>query len=270
MIALEPNPLQTDVVPVTKLVSTVPGGYKWRSLMNILMDILFVVSTGLLQLGFSILPAVAYGPVTAALYFVFLYLFRYVYVHEIGDAGSPLFKRVTSKIPAFFQNGLNLFFGLVMAAFPGLLLVLCWFAATPDFSLDTVHPLITAGLGMVSVFFITINAVVFFHCSEENGSRPVNGRFFPKPGPRFDRILRRFIIPVLSAAAGCSISGISLIVERQVNDPVFLLFLTLAAFIPFRYLVIRTAGASVRSFVSFAIAVVLAVAAVLLPLPLLV
>lgn len=233
-----------------------------RHFSGVLMDIFFFAFACAAAMGIDIIPGRVNVLLLVFLYFIYLYLLRYVYNNNIGGKGRPVLEQAGIRLQEPFRSIVKIISIVVMMFFPLFFLTMCWLALTPEVSFDNyifLPPLIIwpdLGIGYVSL-------MVFLNSDREDGEATSHPWLFPELPDRTVRILVSFILPVLAIVAGSSISGVISRLTLYTEEPAALLFITLTAFVPLRYLVLRTTGVSLLSLISFIFSVLLMTAAYL-------
>ncbi|MBN1532413.1 MAG: hypothetical protein JXA20_07110 [Spirochaetes bacterium] len=227
-----------------------------RHLPWVLMDIFYLFFAYAAAWGFDFIPPRINVLLLVFLYFLYLYLLRYVYNNRIGEKGRPVFEQAAIRLQNPARDIVKFISIIVMLFFPIIFLTMCWLAATPEVSFDD-YPLLPTLIFPFDAFIMYVNIVVFDSSDSEDGEGTSHPRLFPRPSEKAARILVVYIFPALSVITGCAISGVISRLSLYSKDPFFLLFISLTAFIPFRYLVMRTTGVSLLSLISFAVSILL-------------
>ncbi len=212
--------------------------------------------------GVSLIPVRVNAALLILLIYVFHYIYRFVSIREIGECGRPLYEQLGIKLHWVIRNIFDGIFLLTMPVFPTFLII---FSAIELFGISNyknnpnllfITLIITAPLSVMS-WVIYIN--------QRERTTPVSLKYYPKPSSEFKKALTLYIIPVLAMFTGCSLSIFSYSFYNQMGDPSAFfyspeispfLFMSFFVFIPFRYLIMRTAGASLISAVSFLLSIV--------------
>ncbi|MBN1523177.1 MAG: hypothetical protein JW904_01735 [Spirochaetales bacterium] len=232
---------------------------KQQSLLsNLLIDGAYILLSVLSFFGITLVPRPVNAIAVIVMYGMFLFLYRYVFKHDIGSGAQPLFVQSNIRLPAFLQTIINYFFAITFAFFPGYLLVICVAAATPNFSFDDWHPMIKLAMGIVFVAALIVNAILFG--SNSGRSKKSEIKNIPEDKKAFFAV---WVIPAASLLAGLSIGSLQDSWSSFSNDPGLILTLTLTTFVPFRYLVMRTGGISRLSLISFFTAVLFSIGTLL-------
>ncbi len=237
------------------------------AVINITSDAAFWGVAYLIEMGFEFIS----GPVNAllifCLFFIILYLFRYIFIHQIGDCARPVFKQLGITLPNPMGLVVQGMYIIMAAGFPFILLPLCLLIALPAlFGTEEIHPLFPVATFPIIFFGIFMNSMIFFMARlpvEESkkegdfidgitiGHRRIP--FFPRPGNTVRRYLEYVFIPLVSVTAIASLSHIQAYwyTLEDSSESWQLMIMTLAAFVPFRYLIMRINGAGWISLISF-------------------
>lgn len=236
------------------------------NIVNLGSDVSFLLMSILADYGFATLSGPANAMLLFGLYYVFIYLYRYVFIHQIGTGAKPLLTQLKIKLPKLIDYPIKGIFVLMSGCFPALILTLCLHIAQPVLQFDSsINPLTPALVGMFLVFTLIINAIIFLAngMSHERSLREGNIvdsiRFgyreyslFPVPGETFRFVLDNYCIPLISILTVVSLSHVRAIWFSldDPSEPWQILIMTLGAFVPFRYLILRIAGVSFLSMIS--------------------
>jgi len=234
---------------------------KAASITGLLMDSVYAGTGMLIIQGVACLPVCVHAGVVVLSVYGFLYLYRYVFIWKIGASAEPVLQQIGIKPPKIITYLFHGIFALTMPVFP-LLLILVSMVLVLGLSEQTTSQLLWF-LPYVIILPLTFFNILIY-IDQWQGNIPLNLKYFPQPAVAMKKNLTTWIIPCLAILAGYSLSTVSHSIARLSNDPVSpfyqwdwyaRMFLSLTVFVPFRYLVMRTAGATPVSFISFAVSV---------------
>lgn len=243
------------------------------TVLNIVMDALFLVTALLAEHGLRFLSAPVNALLLFAMYYVFLYFYRYVYIHQIGAGARPLLQQMNVTLPVYIDYPVKGIFTMAAACFPALILTLCLHIAQPLLQFNSgENPFLPAMVGMFLVFTLIINAIIFLANgmphevsitewslidSIQFGYRTIP--LFPRPNAAAETFIGKYFIPFIAVLTMVLLSNVRSIWSAMDDpgEPWQLLIMTLGAFVPFRYLILRIAGVSYVSLISLVCTVVL-------------
>ncbi len=219
-------------------------------LNTILMDLAYALVMVLGLFGIHLVPSVAIPYLLLPAYMSLFWIYRQTREYGFGARGAPLMEQLGWKIPnavhyPFMWLGFFVFF-----LFPFYISVLIAMAFDPSFD-DPAHW--QAWLKLTSGILMLVFVGFTWFCL---GSDRDEKKVMPE---KKQRLYMKTILPVTALLLGESAASLSTLIHNAWSDTGAEVLLALTVFIPLRFILIRTVGASPAGIYSFIAASVVGV-----------